>query len=186
LDLLNLFLLKLPIDLRRPLAASIVVSGGTTLLPGFIPRVRRELLRALSESRDQSPFPSRRGRTRQPRATFATRFSVLSSLSSHVAILNDTRSFEPNGQFPPDSGRAPPFSPGLLGWIGGSLAGALKTGGVEVLRDRWDEAGILEDDGEEEVDVTRDDDEDLEEEKEEMRRQRRAACLPDWLGPLVR
>jgi actin-related protein 10 len=182
---------KLPIDLRKPLASSIVVAGGTTLIPGFIPRLRLELLRALdtpvspATTTDLSSSRSHRHGPRRPRATFATRFAPLASLLPHLAILNDTCSFAARDDGPSlsaNAGRAPPFSPALLGWIGGSLAGALKTGGVEVLRDRWDEAGILQGDGEGEGGS--EDEDDME--KEEARRRRRAACLPDWLGPLVR
>jgi actin-related protein 10 len=161
-------------------------------MPGFIPRLRLELLRALARvapTAKTTELPmtsrSRRHRPRRPRATFATRFSALSPLLPHLAILNDTCSFvTPDGPpLPANAGCALPFSPALLGWIGGSLAGALKTGGVEVLRDRWDEAGILQGDGE---NGDGSEDEDDLEEKEETRRRRRAACLPDWLGPLVR
>ena len=31
--------MQIPVDLRKTLASSILVTGGTTMLPGFIPRL---------------------------------------------------------------------------------------------------------------------------------------------------
>ncbi|KAG9039960.1 hypothetical protein FRB95_004432 [Tulasnella sp. JGI-2019a] len=40
-------LLKVPVDLRRTLASTILVVGGTAMLPGFIPRLQAELVKCL-------------------------------------------------------------------------------------------------------------------------------------------
>ncbi|BGP42625.1 hypothetical protein JCM10449v2_006637 [Rhodotorula kratochvilovae] len=51
-------LLKLPIDLRKPLASSILVIGGTAMMPGFFPRFKSSLLAQLERSHPPSPPPS--------------------------------------------------------------------------------------------------------------------------------
>ncbi|KAA1477183.1 actin-like ATPase domain-containing protein [Dentipellis sp. KUC8613] len=167
-------LLKVPVDLRKTLASSILVTGGTAMLPGFIPRLRAELIRAIGTSPPlpssssssgllhrssshppSSPFPSsspypeassspaRRptpSRYRGSRRVY-DRYAPLRPLVPHIAVLNDPS--------PPPAaagtgaryaGKAPAFTPATLAWVGGSLAGSLKTGGVEVARERWDEA----------------------------------------------
>ncbi|KAN0135543.1 Actin domain containing protein [Lactarius tabidus] len=135
-------LLKIPVDLRKTLASSILVTGGTAMLPGFIPRLHAELIRAIVTSPSSSPRPPMPpGRTRPPPYD---RYAALRPLVPHFAILN-------NPSPPPTSdarrsanaGKAPAFTPATLAWVGGSLAGALKTGGVEVPREKWDEAGDL-------------------------------------------
>ncbi|KAF8312521.1 actin-like ATPase domain-containing protein [Clavulina sp. PMI_390] len=45
-------LLKTPVDLRKELAGSIVVSGGTSMLPGFITRLHMEIIRLLEPPPD--------------------------------------------------------------------------------------------------------------------------------------
>lgn len=49
---------QLPIDLRKPLASSILVTGGTAMLPGFFPRLKASLLAQLERSHPPSPPPS--------------------------------------------------------------------------------------------------------------------------------
>ncbi|CAG8433384.1 8109_t:CDS:10 [Ambispora gerdemannii] len=61
-------LLKTPIHLRQPLAASILLIGGTTLLPNFQPRLHQEILRALSTD---------------------NRFQNLNGLNNHIAFLEE-------------------------------------------------------------------------------------------------
>ncbi|RPD74923.1 actin-domain-containing protein [Lentinus tigrinus ALCF2SS1-7] len=134
-------LLKVPVDLRKTLASSILVIGGTPMLPGFIPRLQAELTRAVSRtsnSTSSSAAPSRAGR---PRPAVYDRYAALRPLLPYFAILN-------NPAPPPfasanaaaNAGKAPAFTPAMMAWVGGSLAGALKTGGVEVQREKWDEA----------------------------------------------
>ncbi|KAG8932829.1 hypothetical protein FRC02_000513 [Tulasnella sp. 418] len=60
-------LVKIPMDLRKELVSSIVVTGGTTMLPGFIPRLQAELVKALSTHPPPTPSrpnPMSRKRTR--------------------------------------------------------------------------------------------------------------------------
>ncbi|KDQ16509.1 hypothetical protein BOTBODRAFT_30843 [Botryobasidium botryosum FD-172 SS1] len=114
-------LLKVPVDLRKDFVSSILVVGGTAMLPGFIPRF--------------SPFSIRRPRY-DP-------YAPLRPLAPFISILNNpvpplTASSTLAGA---NAGKAPAFAPAILPWVGGSLAGTLtvKTGGEEILRERWGE-----------------------------------------------
>ncbi|KAI0789908.1 actin-domain-containing protein [Abortiporus biennis] len=143
-------LMKVPVDLRIQLVKRILIIGGTPMLPGFITRLRKELLRAVSpdNSSDQSPPPpSRPGkRPRIPNQGTKDKYSALRPLMVHLAIFNDPH--PPSHPFPNlgeedyryCGGKVPAFTPASLAWVGGSLAGALKTGGMEVPREKWDEA----------------------------------------------
>ncbi|KZP23805.1 fungal-specific actin related protein [Athelia psychrophila] len=131
-------LIKIPVDLRKTLASSILVVGGTSMLPGFIPRLHAELLRALAPP--SSP-PRQAIRPDKPVTPLYDRYACLRHLTPYFAILNNpapppARSARADA----NAGKAPAFSPATLAWIGGSLAGSLKTGGVEVPREKWDEA----------------------------------------------
>ncbi|KAI0733558.1 actin-domain-containing protein [Fomitopsis betulina] len=134
-------LLKVPVDLRKALASSILVVGGTPMLPGFIPRLQTELVRAINASAPTSTRPpSRPGR---PRPAPYDRYAPLRPLLPYFAILNNPSPPPPSsGSAVTSSGRAPAFTPATMAWVGGSLAGALKTGGAEVPRERWDEADV--------------------------------------------
>ncbi|EGN99213.1 hypothetical protein SERLA73DRAFT_90479 [Serpula lacrymans var. lacrymans S7.3] len=131
-------LLKVPVDLRKTMACSILIVGGTPMLPGFIPRLHAELLRAIEPPPGSTRQPVRPDKPAPPPYD---RYAPLRPLTSHFAILN-------NPAPPPatssravaNAGKAPSFSPATLAWVGGSLAGSLKTGGVEVAREKWDEA----------------------------------------------
>lgn len=157
--------MQAPVDLRRTLASSILVTGGTPMLPGFIPRLQAELLRAVSphpNSSSPSRSPNRPGRAIRP--TTYERYSSLRSLVPYFAILNHPSPPPPaTPRAAASAGKAPAFSPAALAWVGGSLAGyveiktlhsflhrkainvpthsrALKTGGIEITREKWDEA----------------------------------------------
>ncbi|KAI0636041.1 actin family [Trametes polyzona] len=132
-------LLKVPVDLRRTLASTILVIGGTPMLPGFIPRLQAELVRAVTRPPTTSAAPpSRSGR---PRPAMYDRYAALRPLLPYFAILNNPAPPPPaSAQAAANAGKAPAFTPAAMAWVGGSLAGALKTGGVEVQRERWDEA----------------------------------------------
>ncbi|KDQ10677.1 hypothetical protein BOTBODRAFT_177963 [Botryobasidium botryosum FD-172 SS1] len=103
--------LKVPVDLRKDLVSSILVVGGTAILPWFIPRLHTELARPLYD-----PYAPLR-----PPAPF---ISVLSNpmppltASSILARAN--------------AENAPAFAPVILP--------ALIPGGEEILRKRWDKA----------------------------------------------
>ncbi|KAJ3522741.1 hypothetical protein NMY22_g11755 [Coprinellus aureogranulatus] len=185
-------LLKIPVDLRKTLASSILVSGGTAMLPGFIPRLHSEIIKSLSppqpsvsrppfhassstssafdpststsnepSSSDASPSPSkpskarRRANRARPTPPPYDKYACLRPLIPYIAILNNPS--PPAAQSErarANQGKAPSFTPAMLAWVGGSLAGALKTGGSEVIRENWDE---LEDNPEadESMDVAR-------------------------------
>ncbi|TBU45685.1 actin-domain-containing protein [Dichomitus squalens] len=136
-------LLKVPVDLRKTLASTILVVGGTPMLPGFIPRLQAELTRAVSRtsnSSSSSAAPSRAGRPR-PRPAAYDKYAALRPLLPYFAILNNPAPPPPgNATAAANAGKAPAFTPSMMAWVGGSLAGALKTGGVEVQREKWDEA----------------------------------------------
>ncbi|KAI0296621.1 fungal-specific actin related protein [Russula brevipes] len=158
-------LLKIPVDLRKILASSILVTGGTAMLPGFVPRLHTELIQAIVTSPSSSAKPPvRLGRPRPP--TY-DRYAALRPLVPHFAILNNPSPTPPSGaRGSTNAGKAPAFTPAMIAWVGGSLAGALKTGGVEVAREKWDEAGGLPgpDDSREASDVAG----------------RSANVIPDW------
>ncbi|KAI6039887.1 actin-domain-containing protein [Pisolithus marmoratus] len=141
-------LLKVPLDLRTTMASSILVTGGTAMLPGFIPRLHAELLRAIAP-----PGPprqsSRRGRPAPPPYD---RYAELRPLIPHFAILNNPSpqvSASSSTRAKANAGKAPAYSPALMAWVGGSLAGALKTGGMEITREKWDEAFSSQNDDDE-------------------------------------
>ncbi|KAJ4477354.1 fungal-specific actin related protein [Lentinula aciculospora] len=131
-------LLKVPVDLRKTLASSILIIGGTSMLPGFIPRLYVELLRAISPP--QPPFrqPIRPDKSPPPQYD---RYATLRPLIPYLTILNNPSPPAPlSDRAKNNGGKAPAFSPATMSWVGGSLAGALKTGGTEVSREKWDEA----------------------------------------------
>jgi hypothetical protein len=130
---------KLPIDLRTPMAGSLLVTGGGSLLPGFISRLRSSLLAALAPNPTLQAISSLSSATPRPR-TIRPRphsYACLLPLRSKLSILNDP---SPPFPSPPSAGSAPAFSPSLLAWIGGSTAGSMRIGGrSETGRERWDE-----------------------------------------------
>ncbi|KAJ3554718.1 hypothetical protein NM688_g2965 [Phlebia brevispora] len=145
-------LLKVPVDLRKTLASAILVVGGTPMLPGFIPRLQAEIIRAISPPSPSEPSsrpPSRPGRPRPPPYDC---YVALRPLVPYIAILNNPAPPPPtSSRAAENAGKAPAFTPATVAWVGGSLAGALKTGGAEVARERWDEADSQVDPDEETV-----------------------------------
>ncbi|RUS20977.1 hypothetical protein BC937DRAFT_93948 [Endogone sp. FLAS-F59071] len=107
-------LMKLQPDLRRPLTSSILLIGGTTLLPGFETRLHQELLHTLRN-------PSELEKIRYARH--------LSGVAESVAFLDDPQA--PHG----GSGRV--FMGNCRGWVGGSLIGSLKSSGPEILKEKF-------------------------------------------------
>lgn len=124
------------------------------MLPGFFSRLHDEIQDRLKVSHPPSPPQSpssssprtAAGRKTELRRSLSVlraspRFSPLVPLAKHVAILNDPTSHDASvTRRPAAAGSAPAFNPALLPWIGGSLAGALKTGGHEIKRDAWEDA----------------------------------------------
>ncbi|KIJ14470.1 hypothetical protein PAXINDRAFT_135114 [Paxillus involutus ATCC 200175] len=161
-------LLKVPVDLRKTLVSSILVTGGTAMLPGFIPRLHAELLRAIVPPTAPPRQPTRSGKPSPPAYD---RYAALRPLVPHIAILNNpvpqpSSSSRANA----NAGKAPAFSPSSMAWVGGSLAGALKTGGVEVSREKWDEAFSSQND----------DDDDMVVVSAIEPEQKPRSILPDW------
>ncbi|KAF7312503.1 Fungal specific actin related protein [Mycena indigotica] len=132
-------LLKVSVDLRKTLASSILVVGGTAMLPGFIQRLQQELARALA------PPTSHRERMLPQYDPYAP----LRPLLPYFAIVNNPAPNQTNSatRAVANAGKAPAFTPATLAWIGGSLAGALKTGGAEVNREQWDMVDSANDQG---------------------------------------
>ncbi|KAH0833331.1 hypothetical protein J3R83DRAFT_12399 [Lanmaoa asiatica] len=165
-------LLKVPVDLRKTLVSSILVTGGTAMLPGFIPRLHAELLRAVASTASRPrQGPTRSGR---PLPSAYDRYAALRPLVPHIAILNNPAPQSSSSSSSPrataNTGKAPAFAPASMAWVGGSLAGALKTGGVEVSREKWDEAFSSQND----------DDEAMESTPPVSPEQRPRGMLPDW------
>ncbi|WVQ79414.1 hypothetical protein IAT38_001511 [Cryptococcus sp. DSM 104549] len=157
-------LLKLPIDLRATLIESILVTGGTASLPNFIPRLRISLLQALLPPAPSSTFsippqpPSASSATPSPssllntpaaraqeartwRRRAAEPWSALYGLVDRVAVINDPAPVDGGEAMGVESGKggkAPRWVPGLMAWVGGSLAGALRTGAPELTRETYD------------------------------------------------
>ncbi|OWZ68405.1 hypothetical protein AYX15_00819 [Cryptococcus neoformans] len=141
-------ILKLPIDLRPSILSSILITGGSASLPGFIPRFRISLLRSLlplPQSSDDTPVslsPLNTQASRKEQALLWKKrtqepYRELYGLVNKMAILNDPAPVdgEVDGG---KGGKAPRWIPGLMTWVGGSLAGALRTGGPELTRETYD------------------------------------------------
>ncbi|KAF9068969.1 actin-domain-containing protein [Rhodocollybia butyracea] len=138
-------LLKVPVDLRKTLASSILIVGGTSMLLGFIPRLHVELLRALAPQTPPSSV-SPNTSTTEPDKSSQTRprydhYASLRPLIPYISVVNNPSPPPPlSDRAKNNAGKAPAFSPATMAWVGGSLAGALKIGGTEVSREKWDEA----------------------------------------------
>ncbi|WWC65654.1 uncharacterized protein I303_108275 [Kwoniella dejecticola CBS 10117] len=139
-------ILKLPIDLRPTLISSMLIVGGTASLPGFIPRLRISLLQHLlpppsnaSSEQPKSPLntiQSRKEETTMWRKKGHEPYKEIYGLASKVAIINDPAPLD--GEGGNKGGKAPRWTPGLMSWVGGSLAGALKTSSAELTRETYD------------------------------------------------
>lgn len=68
----------------------------------------------------------------------ASKFSSISSLATHVAVINDhAPRLSSTGE--PVSGRAPAFPVNLSSWIGASLLGSLRVESLDTMtRDEWE------------------------------------------------
>ena len=156
------------------MASSILVTGGTAMLPGFMPRLYTEIIRTLSA------YPVSK-QTTKPKPPY-DKYSPLRPLLPYFAILNDPNPPElpTSDRVKVNAGKAPAFVPALMAWVGGSLAGALKTGGLEVAREKWDEMD----------DQSRDTDEDMEVNEEGgggtvTTPQKLRSILPDWTKSIL-
>ncbi|WVQ96180.1 hypothetical protein IAU59_003283 [Kwoniella sp. CBS 9459] len=145
-------LLELPIDLRTAMISSLLVIGGTPSLPGFIPRLRISLLHNLLPPSNAPSSSLEDLAPRSPLNTPAQRleevslwkkrkdepYSALYGLSGQLSILNDPAPLDGGGGNGSRGGRAPRWTPGLMSWVGGSLAGSLKTSAPEMTREAYD------------------------------------------------
>lgn len=144
---------QLPIDLRRVMCESVLVSGGTAMLPGFANRFRTQLASAIQKAEQPERELSIDRHSRRLEAAQETgnkqSQETGSKLYRSVAVLNDpwpdmTRSHpSKNGKSSGggEGGSAPAFAANLLPWMGASLAGALKTTSLNAIsRETYDEA----------------------------------------------
>lgn len=104
--------LQIPRDLRKSMISSILVVGGTAMLPGFIPRLQTELVRALTPRDEHS--------NRHQRVPYSP-YRCLQPLLPYIGILNNPSPLPSASKV--NITRAPAFSPAALPWIGGSLSG---------------------------------------------------------------
>jgi actin-related protein 10 len=105
--------IQLPVDLRQTMISSILVVGGTASLPNLIPRIRDSLVEALQSDTPRDGTMSLaqwKKRNLEP-------YRELYGLKSKVTILNDPKPVDSR------SGTAPRWTPSLMSWVGGSLAG---------------------------------------------------------------
>jgi len=120
------------------------------MLPGFLGRLKLELTTILDEFQvppaslqdpSSPPLSKKTKKQRELGRWLASRrkYSPLHSLSGELEILNHFES-TPSSQTTSTirRSRPPQFQMNLLAWIGGSLAGSMKIGGQEVIRERWD------------------------------------------------
>ncbi|CAA7267044.1 unnamed protein product [Cyclocybe aegerita] len=162
-------LLKVPRDLRKTMASSILVSGGTAMLPGFIPRLHAEIVRACAPP-PPPPSPSKTPSPRHEKPMY-DKYAGVRPLLPYFAILNNPNPpLAASERAKANAGKAPAFAPAMLAWVGGSLAGALKTGGAEVARERWDEVEQSQNMADDSMDVSDD----------PLREGPRKSILPDW------
>ncbi|WWC93024.1 uncharacterized protein L201_007988 [Kwoniella dendrophila CBS 6074] len=140
---------KLPIDLRPTFISSLLITGGTASLPGFIPRLRvsllHHLLPQLSFDQDQmmnSPLGTKENRKEETiswRRKSKEPYNEIYGLSSKLTIINDPAPLDgSSSEGGNKGGKCPRWTPGLMSWVGGSLAGALKTSSHEITREAYD------------------------------------------------
>ncbi|PWN52568.1 actin-like ATPase domain-containing protein [Violaceomyces palustris] len=191
-------IIKLPIDLRRPMIENVLITGGTAMLPGFITRFKLELVKRLEETerrcsdaasmlvsdcRPPRTNKKRKSRGERERENDETRSGTdpdaaevekltnsydtimtrredsgaeegvkvrvkpptseeegETKLSSNLFIINDPSPppMDEEGKALQESG--PAFPANLLGFIGGSLVGAMKTSSLsEINRETYEE-----------------------------------------------
>lgn len=119
------------------------------MLPGFIPRLRSELLHRLAISKPSDPpdpkilgpstnrvrnqsLSAKRLNNRLHLLRTSPYFSPLASLSPHLRLVNSNSTAVPESS-------STSFSPSLMSWVGGSLAGSMKLAGEEMKKETWEE-----------------------------------------------
>ncbi|KAI8974498.1 actin family [Pilobolus umbonatus] len=104
-------LLRVQPDLRKPLISSLLLIGGTSLLPGFQSRLKHELLRIM---RDPEDYEKRK-------------YQPLLRLHKFIRFIDN----------PEEKGAGRVFMNNVRGWIGGSLVGSMKISGEEITKDKF-------------------------------------------------
>jgi len=90
------------------------------MMPGFIPRLQEEIVRAVAEPVTK-PRPWKNGKRPPPPYD---KFKALRPLTAFFAILNNPSPSVPRSdRAAANAGKAPGFAPAALPWIGGSLSG---------------------------------------------------------------
>ncbi|KAI8968501.1 hypothetical protein BDF20DRAFT_828063 [Mycotypha africana] len=104
-------LLKVQVDLRKPLLSSMLLIGGISHIPGLRLRLKRELLRVM----------------RNPTNYEKKRYASLLQLSESVGFIDDSN----------EKGAGQIFMGNIRGWIGGSLVGSIKISGEEITKEKF-------------------------------------------------
>ncbi|KAN0060131.1 hypothetical protein ACQY0O_008105 [Thecaphora frezii] len=150
---------KLPIDLRATMCESILVTGGTAMLPGLINRFRTQLeveLQRVETQQTAAPSGSRQGRASAATAPSPAQTSAEHTpaedadsgsavrggmLHRRLAVLNDPWPRVSKQLGKSQGGSAPAFAANLLPFLGASLLGELQTASLsEITREAYDEA----------------------------------------------
>ncbi|BEJ15991.1 hypothetical protein CspHIS471_0505960 [Cutaneotrichosporon sp. HIS471] len=127
---------RLPVDLRPDMISSILVTGGISAVPGFIPRVRNELLCRIPAEGIVLDFTDPLAEVATWRRRSKEPYAELHGLSMRLAIINDPAPLD--GAASASGGTAPRWASPLVAWVGGSLAGVLKTSAPELVREDYD------------------------------------------------
>ncbi|TIA87449.1 hypothetical protein E3P99_03175 [Wallemia hederae] len=124
---------KLPIDIRRELAANCLVVGGTASMVGFRTRLKNEIRELLAQT------------TRNK-----VQLKDLSNLTGSFEVINDPIPTQAEIETEAEAAnrrrsnkghsKAPAWSPGCYAWVGGSLAGSVKLSAAEVHRSDFEES----------------------------------------------
>ncbi|KAI8384487.1 actin family [Radiomyces spectabilis] len=104
-------LLKLQPDLRKPLVSSLLLIGGTSLLPGFQSRLKQEFTRLM----------------RSPTDYEKRKYSSLLRLHKFIRFMHNSE----------ETGVKSVFVNNQRGWIGASLMSSLKISGEEISREKY-------------------------------------------------
>ncbi|KAI9302516.1 hypothetical protein BJ944DRAFT_167125 [Cunninghamella echinulata] len=103
-------LLKVPPDIRKAMIGSLLIVGGTALVPGFHIKLKQTLLSILQH----------------PTSTEKQLYAPLFGLTQSIQFLDHQQ--QQSGSI---------FKSNVRGWIGGSLVGYLKISGEEMVKEKF-------------------------------------------------
>ncbi|CAO3646639.1 unnamed protein product [Cunninghamella echinulata] len=103
-------LLKVPPDIRKAMIGSLLIVGGTALVPGFHIKLKQTLLSILQH----------------PTSTEKQQYASLFGLTQSIQFLDHQQ--QQSGSI---------FKSNVRGWIGGSLVGYLKISGEEMVKEKF-------------------------------------------------